>query len=169
MAGDNSQVITPGPLAHRSSDVGMRETMKAKPAQTVPLDPLRRKGVRRRADRQSCVESRVEAGNRGQSRVHGPNGSDPSQRAVLMQRRESSERPDPSLDLWINPDGPRIPRSAVNHPVPNRIGLRQSDQRLPHGVWVNSTVWQLQVTAPEDQQPVIEHAQPQRTRAGIHD
>ena len=143
--------------------------MKAKAAQTVPLNPLRRKGVRRRADWQPRVESRVEAGDRGQSRVHGPNGSDPSQRAVLMQRRESSERTDPSLDLWIDPNGPRIPRSAVNDPVPNRIGLRQSDQRLPHRVLVNSAIWQLQVTAAEDQQPVIEHAQPQRTRAGIHD
>jgi hypothetical protein len=135
----------------------------------VPLNPVVRKGIRRRVEGQRCMESRVEAGYRGEGRVHGSNGSDPSQRAVLMQRREGPERTNPSLDICIDPGGARVPRSAVNHAVADSIGLRQPGERHPHRALVNAAIGQLQVTAREDRQPVIEHSQPQRTRSGIND
>ncbi len=161
--------MAPGQFAHGSSYVSMRETVKPKSAKTVPLDPIRRKGIRRRADRQPRMESRVKTGNRGQSRVHRPNRTYPSQRAVLVQRREGPERTDPSLDICINPHCTRVPQSTVHHAVSDCIGVRQPGKRLDDCVWVNAAIGQVQIMARENRQRTIDYAQPERTRAGIDD
>ncbi len=99
----------------------------------------------------------------------GANRVDASQRAVLMQRREGAKRTDMRFNLGIDPHRTRVPRSAVNHAVPDGIGLRQASERLPHRTPVNPAIRHLQIMAPENRQAAIEHSQPQRTRPRIHD
>jgi hypothetical protein len=97
------------------------------------------------------------------------NRVDSSERAILMQRCEGPKRTDTTFDLGIDPHRSRVPRSTVDHAVPNSIGIRKPGQRVPHCLSVNSAIWQFQVTAPEHCRPAIKHSQPQRTRARVHD
>jgi hypothetical protein len=57
----------------------------------------------------------------------------------------------------------------MNHTVSDCIGVRQPGKRRDHCVGVNPAIGQLQIVACENRQRAIEHAQPERTRAGIGD
>jgi hypothetical protein len=135
--------------------MGMGQTVKAKAAKTVLQHPIRRQGIRCCASRQPRVEGGVEASYRGQIRIHGSDGLDPSQRAILVQRRQRSESTDSSLNIGIEPHGARIPRSTVNHPVSDGIRLGQPTEPLDDYVRVDAAIGQLHIMARENCQRTI--------------